>query len=197
MKEHQQISRRTLLSALSAVGIGLPAARVLAGEPVRASQFDPKFELLISYTIATQQGFRTHRPYVAVWLEDKDGKSVRTLNLYVQTGRRGPRWIPDLRRWFRREEDRKKVAGGDLVATVSAPTRDAGKYSVAWDGKNDKGELVAQGDFTVCIEAAREHGTYQLITQPVKIGTKAFKQVLTGNVEISEAQIEFRKRAKA
>ena len=197
MKTRPDLSRRSLLSSLASLGLGVPASKLLGREPLHAPKFDSSFELLVSFTIATQEGFRTHRPYVAVWIEDKDGKAVRTLNLFVQTGRRGPRWIPDLRRWYRKEQDRIQVNGGDLIATVSGPTREAGKYSVSWNGKSDKGELVAQGDFTVYLEAAREHGTYQLISQAVKIGTKPFKQVLTGNVELSEAQIEFRKRPKA
>ncbi|MBS1719041.1 MAG: DUF2271 domain-containing protein [Armatimonadetes bacterium] len=160
----------------------------------KGPSFDSRFELSIDLEIASQEGFRVHRPYVAVYIEDAQGRPVRTIGLWVQTSRRGPRWIPDLRRWFRGESSRKEADGGDLVQTVSSATREAGKYNLVWDGKNDKGKAVEQGEYTVYIEAAREHGTYQLISKTVKIGTKAFKEKLTGNIEIKEASLEFRKR---
>ncbi len=185
------LTRRSLLTAfgslvLATVGFGMrkrPAAK-----------WDDKFECIVEVEIAEIPGGRVHRPYVAIWIEDKDGKTVRTLNLWVQTTRRGPRWIPDLRRWYRSEQDRKTAKGGDLVETVSSATRQPGKYAMVWNGKDDQGKLVDQGDYVVCIEAAREHGTYQLIKKSINVGTKAFKQTFDGNVEIKSAGVEFRKR---
>lgn len=189
-----QLSRRGLLAGIASLALTLPAARALGALVKPAPKFDPKFELLLEVEIATLEGFRVHRPYVAAWIEDASGKSVRTLSLWVQTERRGPKWIPDLRRWFRGEEARRQADQGDLIQTVSSATRGAGKYSLVWDGKNDKGSLVDQGDYTVCIEATREHGTYQLMTLPFKAGTKTFKKELEGNVEIKGATVEFRRR---
>ncbi|RYG68002.1 DUF2271 domain-containing protein, partial [bacterium] len=120
---------------------------------------------------------------------------VRTLSLWVQTDRRGPKWIPDLRRWWRDAQTPVQAQGGDLVATVSSATRNPGKYTVVWDGKTDKGAPVDQGEYTVFIEAAREHGTYQLVTQAVKIGNRPFRAKYAGNIELAEGLIEFRKRA--
>ncbi|MFN5625729.1 MAG: DUF2271 domain-containing protein, partial [Planctomyces sp.] len=37
---------------------------------------------------------------------------------------------------------------------------------VAWDGRDDKGDLLQSGKYTLYIEAAREHGTYQLMKHP-------------------------------
>lgn len=186
------ISRRSLLTGLFA----LTAGRVLAKAPVPvgAKKFDGKYEMAIDVEIAKQDGFRVHRPYVAVWLEDKNGNSVRTLSLWVQTDRRGPRWIPDLRRWYRDAQEKALSAGKDLVQTVSSATREAGKYSLVWDGKDDAGKFVDQGEYTLFVEAAREHGTYQLITQKLNVGTKPFKQSLSGNVEIAGGAVELRKR---
>lgn len=177
-----------MLGGLTSLLFAVPSVNALAAGLRRGPKFDDRFELAIDVEIAKQEEFRVHRPYVAVYIEDKDGKAVRTLSLWVQTQRRGPKWIPDLRRWYRGEHAQ------DLIATVSSPTRNAGKYTVIWDGKNDKGALVDQGKYTVLVEAAREHGTYQLIRQEISVGGKAFKQTLEGNVEIKGAALEFRKR---
>jgi len=181
-----QLSRRGFLTGLTSLAIGSTAL----GRHLGPKKWDSKMEVAVDVTIATIEGARVHRPYVAVYIEDEAGKVLRTLSLWVQTERRGPRWIPDLRRWW---------AGSDhdkLVTTVSSATRSAGKYSLAWDGKDDAGKLLNQGKFTVCIEAAREHGTYQLIKKEIEIGKKTFNVKVDGNTEIESANIEYRKRAK-
>ncbi|MBS1706530.1 MAG: DUF2271 domain-containing protein [Armatimonadetes bacterium] len=189
-------SRRSFLKQLGSLALMLAAPSLLAKAPAKkAAKWDIHYEALISLSIAEQEGFRTHRPYVAVWVEDANGKTIRTLSLWVQTERRGPKWIPDLRRWFRGEEDRRTADGGDMVTTISSATRQAGKYSLVWNGKNDKGALVDQGDYNICIEAVREHGTYQLIREKVSFGKKVFKQNFQGNQEIDGASVEFRKKA--
>ena len=188
------LSRRSLLRGIASFALAIPTVLSLAGWKRAGKKFDPRFEIAIDVEIATQDGFRVRRPYVAVWIEDLSGKPIRTLCLWMELGRKGPKYLRDLRRWYRDELTRSQVDGGDLVQTVSSPTREAGKYSLVWDGKDDKGRLVDQGQYVLCIEAARQHGTYQLITQPLKVETHPFKQALAGNVEIKAAAVELRKR---
>ena len=78
----------------------------------------------------------------------------------------------------------------DLIETVSKPTRNPGKYKVKWDGRDDKGKLVKPGQYTLMIEAAREHGTYQLIRQKFEFGTP-LKKTLQGNAEIASATVDY------
>lgn len=188
------LSRRSVLKSALSLALFFPGISALAKQSSKKPKWSAQYEAVIQVEIASQDGFRVHRPYVAVWIEDKDGKSVRTISLWVQTTRRGPKWIPDLRRWYRGEQARAEIGGGDLVYSTSSATRDAGVYTLVWDGKNDKGSLVDQGEYSVCIEAVREHGTYQLIVEKLKFGTKPFKQQLAGNVEIKGASVELRKR---
>lgn len=185
----KQVTRRTLIGGFAAL-LGSSALARVPG----AKKFDGRLEVAIDVNIAKQDGFRVHRPYVAVWIEDKNGNAVKTLSLWVQTERRGPRWIPDLRRWYRDAQEKVLAAGGDLVTTVSSATREAGKYTVIWDGKDEAKKWVSQGEYYVFIEAAREHGTYQLISQKVSIGSKPFRTEYAGNVEIAGGVIELRKR---
>ncbi|BCM93020.1 hypothetical protein IAD21_04907 [Abditibacteriota bacterium] len=194
-KETQSpISRRTLLGRMAALAVSvvaLPSMSALA----QGGNWNRSFELAVDFEINQAEGGRYHRPYVAVWIEDEAGNSVKTLSLWVQTTRRGPRWIPDLKRWYRKEEGRRARNGGDLVETISVATRQPGKYSVTWNGRNDDGKLVSQGNYAVCVEAAREHGTYQILRETVSLGSKPVQKSLGSNVEIKSANVSYRKKA--
>lgn len=139
-------------------------------------------ELLINVELADLGG-GARRPYVAVWIEDEAHKPVRRLALWY----RKPRWLPDLRSF----SDAQRETPIDLMSIASA-TRSAGNYSLIWDGKNDQGEYVALGNYTVFIEAAREHGTYQLMKQTMKFDGKAKSQALSGNEEVSGANLVYK-----
>ncbi len=134
---------------------------------------------------------------MAVWVEDKDGKSVRTLSLWVSMGGAGPfQWLPDLKRWYASDHERKRYDKKELLFTIARPTRQPGKYKVIWDGKDDHNKLLPAGEYTISIEAAREHGTYQNIRKQVTLSDKPFTEELKGNVEIRSASIEYRRKAQ-
>ena len=77
---------------------------------------------------------------------------------------------------------------------MSGATRLPGHYSVAWNGRDDKGNVVEQGSYRILVEAAREHGSYQLMEQVVNAGTQPSAADLAGNQEISRARVEYRRR---
>ena len=52
------------------------------------------------------------------------------------------------------------------------------------------------GRYTVCIEAAREHGTYQVIRHEIDFNGQPRQFALPGNVEIAGAALDYRKAAK-
>jgi hypothetical protein len=159
-----------------------------------------EFELVIDFEINQPEGEgrRYRRPYVAIWVENKDGFPIRNLTLWVSMGGAGPfQWLPDLKRWYRADQARKEVENKDLFFTIARPTRPPGKYKVIWDGKDDHGNLVASGEYTILIDAAREHGTYQNIRKLVKIGEHSFSEKLAGNLEIKSAAIEYRRKPPA
>jgi thiamine biosynthesis lipoprotein len=184
-----------------------PAAGSKGDDGDKADKGEPKappgaawgneFELLVNFEINRPegQGGRYRRPYVAIWVEDKDGFPIRNLALWVSLGGSGPsRWLPDLKRWYRSDEARKLVEKSDIVYEIAQPTRPPGKYSVVWDGKDSQGKPLAPGEYTITIDAAREHGTYQCIRKQVTIADKPFAEELKGNVEIKSASIEYRRR---
>ena len=186
------ISRRGLLARLAAAGasyVGLTAFSRL-GTAVAAAPWDERFELAVDFQIAQPDGGRYHRPYVAIWLEDGSGRAVRTLALWVNNSGRGPRYIRELRRWFSSEKD----TAASLISTISSATRLPGKYGVTWNGRDDAGRPVEQGNYRLLIEAAREHGSYQVIQQDLTLTNTPKSIDLQGNEEIAGARVEYRRR---
>lgn len=153
------------------------------------------FELTVELEInAADGGARYRRPYVAVWVEDKDGYPVRTIALWVQSTGPGPRWIPDLKRWYRGDLQRKVIEQTDLVETISEATRRPGQYRLTWDGRDSEGRIVKPGQYTVCIEAAREHGTYQLGRRKLTLADAPARQAFEPNTEIKAAVVDYHRR---
>jgi len=185
------ITRREMLAHLAGFAMSLKGVTALAqstSRPASVAKWNDRFELALDVEIAQPGGMRSRRPYVAVWMEDKEGNPVRTIALWANSGR-GRRWLPELRRWTRATRD-----GGDLATTASSATRIPGRYSLTWDGRDDAGRPVEQGQYFLCVEAAREHGTYQLIREPYTFGSRAFKAALPGNAEIGAVAVEYREK---
>lgn len=163
-------------------------------EPERADAWPAGFGLQVDFTIqapATTGGRGRggwKRPYVAVWIEDMTGAPAKTLALWIEDRK----WLRDLRRWTRATSEQRSLADA-----VSSATRKAGEYSLTWDGTDDDGRQLAPGRYFVCIEAAREHGTYQLIRQEIDLVKKPQSVPLTDNEEIGKAKLTFGKLAKA
>ncbi len=145
------------------------------------------YEVAINLELMRFEG-RSRRPFVAVWVEDSKQQTVRTVALWFNK----PRWLPDLKEWFHKNKD-TYINGSTDVYSISSATRAAGAYTLKWDGKNEKGEYVKQDNYTIYIEVAREHGTYQLIKQEVSCKNKAVQFTLPSNTEVNSASIEYRK----
>lgn len=150
--------------------------------------WDPKFELTINFKFNAIED-NSHRPYAAIWVENEKRESVRNLALWY----RKTNWIPDLRNWYRINGERFK-ADKDNYASVTGATRNPGSYTVKWDGKDDQGNYVPQGKYTVIIETAKEHGTNEIIRQSLDLKKAPVKASNAGNVEVSAASFEFGKK---
>ena len=77
------------------------------------------------------------------------------------------------------------------INSLSSATRPPGKYVFRWDGKDDSGKLVKAGKYMVLIEAAREHGTYQLIRQEMDFPGPPKQIQLPSNIEIASAYLDY------
>jgi thiamine biosynthesis lipoprotein ApbE len=153
------------------------------------SHWNNNFELIVNLEINLQKEGFAKRPYVAVWIEDANHAPVRTIGLWHERDK----YLPELKSWYLKYRG-QYASDASFLGSVSSATRSAGKYSLKWDGKDDKGNEVKPGVYTVKIEAAREHGTYQLIRQEMDFNQTPQKLNLPGNVEIASASLDYRKK---
>lgn len=165
------------------------AAPAPAPAPASGAPFDATKEVAVAFKyVAAASVGRMPNPYVAVWIENAAGAAVRSISLNYQAGR-GDRYLPDLTRWFRTA---KATAA---VETISSATRVPGAYKIVWDGMDDKHAPVPQGDYFVCVEAARERGPYELVREQVTIGIAPFMKSLVAKGELQDVTVELRARS--
>lgn len=123
-----------------------------------------------------------HRPYVAVWIENSSEKSVRLIEIW----REKPDWIKDLRRFWRKTGR----ADQPLVDARTGATKGPGRYQLRWDGKDDQGVAVGNGEYQLVIEAAREHGGRQLVKQKFNWDGNAINVSIAAGNEIGQVQLQ-------
>ena len=162
-------------------GSGVPA--------IAAATWNQSMELLVKLELPRIDDPRYRRPYVAVWVEDKDKYPVRTIALWFQK----PRYLHDMTAWYRDDQVRNLSEGTDISATVSSATRPPGSYTLSWDGKDNAGKLVKAGTYTVVIEAAREHGGHSVVRQEFNFNGTPEAKTLPASEELGVVQLDYRK----
>ncbi len=165
----------------------LPTAVMLPQTPgtttPAAGAWPKGFQVTLTLTLkAPTGGKRIKRPYVAVWIEDAEGKRVRTVAVWGNQRK----YMPDLREWW-------KVAREDQewASTITRATRSAGQHRVAWDGMDDKGAPLPPGTYSVVLEVNREHGTYCIERGTIACAKTAAQGKIAASAEFAEAQIVF------
>ncbi len=169
------------------------AYRVHYGAPAPATvdaAWNQNYELLVKLNLPRIDDPRYRRPFVAVWIEDESKYPVRTIALWFQK----PKWLPDLKTWYRDDRVRNLSEGTDLSATISSATRGPGSYTLKWDGKDNEGKLVKPGKYTVCVEASREHGGYGLVRHEMDFTGKPQTAELPAQPEVGAVALDYRKR---
>jgi len=165
---------------------GAPAPQ--AGGP---GLFDPSYELIVNLELAQIEG-RARRPYVCVWIDDQNKFPVRTIAIWLEKRK----WLNEMRAWWADDQTRLAAQGQqDIVKSVSSATRKPGKYTFRWDGKDNAGNLVKAGKYTVNVEVNREHGTYQMYRQEIDFNGTPRQITLAPNVEVASASLEYKKAA--
>lgn len=164
-----------------------PGWAALAGPrliPAQApSAWPAGFRLVIDYEIPRRSNPTAQRPYVAIWITDQAGAPVRTLMLMGAD----ERFIDENFIWWRRV-GRAMGAAADAVAR---PTRLPGRYSLEWDGRDDKGRPAPQGRYTVHIEASREHGGHGYQTFDVAVGAQAVSVQQPADDELGPGTVRY------
>jgi len=133
-------------------------------------------EMVVDFTYSPSATGQIRNPYVAVWIEDTDGNLVRTISVWFEQSQKGTRWLSDLSQWA--------SVTDQVSSTVTGATRAPGSYSLVWDGTDDDGNLVAEGDYVLAIETAREHGPHSVTTATITLSGAATTVQLPDETEI-------------
>ena len=160
----------------------------LKQEPVKpkAEAWPAEYQVTVSLELPKMMGgSRYRRPYVAVWVENADGKPVRSISVWGNQ----IRWVPELSGWWKFARDDR-----EMVNAVCKATRAPGKYEVVWDGKDDKGNGAPQGTYTIKVEVHREHGKHVTQTGKIVCGAEAAKVTLAKNAETEDTIVEYAKK---
>ena len=179
----------TRISASAAATDPSTTAAPTTAAPVNsADAFPAGAQLQVNFSF-NAGGDRVRNPYIAVWVETPAGEMVQTISLWLMVKK--SRYLDHLSRWHNAETALLDAGGTNNLDAVAGATRGAGDYQVVWDGTDVDGESVAKGDYVLCIEAAREHGPYELVTGPITIGDSAFTVSFDDNGELSKVSAVF------
>ena len=170
-------------SASSPASSASPSASS-ASSPTKTGALPTSATLSVSFTFAAASaGGPMRNPYVAVWIESVAGELVKTVALWHEDHGGQDRWLSEMKAF--------SAIGAADAETVSSATRQPGSYTVQWDGSTLDGSRVPGGTYQLFIEAAREHGPYELLQQKVSLGAKAASFVLTPSGELTAASAKY------
>ena len=132
-------------------------------------------EVHVSFELPSFDSANYNKPYVAIWIESKESKE--TLLLWHLNRRDKDKWLPDIRRWWR-----KLGRYDDTPDGVTGATKGPGQYD-----KNFKIEGVSQ--FKLYIEVVREDGGRSLLKQAIDLDAEQTEYKLDADKEIGPVTI--------
>jgi thiamine biosynthesis lipoprotein ApbE len=123
------------------------------------------------------------RPYVAVWIENAEGKPVRMIEAWG----RSKKYTPTLTAWWSFAKDNP-----ERVKAVSRATRAGGRYALAWDGRDDAGKPLPPGTYAVRVEVHREHGSHiKDMAAKIECGERPATAEIKPNTEVGGVKIQY------
>jgi thiamine biosynthesis lipoprotein len=136
----------------------------------------------IQFEIPTFDVAEYRQPYLAIWVENDQREVVKNLLILGQS----EQWMEKNRTWWR-------VQGRDypqLLQGVVRTTRRPGTYDVIWNGRDEFGDVLPSGNYTVYAEAVREHGGHEKLAIRIKLGEKLESITKKGKSEIASFSYE-------
>ena len=138
----------------------------------------------IDLVLPNIKGGMYQRPYTAVWLEKAgERRALSTIAVWHAD----KKWLKDLRRWWRKAGRYNAEVDG-----LSGATRPAGTYQLNWQAQDAKGQPLS-GDYTLYLEAVREHGNRTLLKQKIHLGDGARSYRVSGGKELGVVNISLGK----
>jgi len=151
----------------------------LGGELLR--QANSVIDLTLEYNIPNIRDRSYERPYLAIWVSDADSRPIKNLLLLGSEDR----WARTNSVWWSRVGRRRVVP----LSNVTRPTREPGKYNLAWDGRDDDGNIILQGEYYLMVEASREHGGHTYLSIPFSLEEGVSDYELKGEDELGDLRL--------
>jgi hypothetical protein len=145
----------------------------------------------LTFTFTRQSGAASNQ--FAAWIEDTEGKYIKTLYVTRWTANGGysrrPSSIPV---WVRKSE-LSKMAKAQIDA-VSGATPQTGTVTYAWDGTDSKGTALSTGDYVLVLEGTLRWENQVYYRVPITLGkgtmTPKINVEYTGDVAAERAMIK-------
>lgn len=155
------------------------------GNPVCQAPLPAGYVVEVSYELPKIDNARYRRPYLIIWVTDAEKNAVK--HILIMGARQD--WQENnyiwWRRWGRKTPD---------VVTRAQPTKAPGRYTIVWDGTDDSGKRVAQGAYTLHVEAVREHGGHTYQTTELALGVAGVQAAMDGKDELGPSRVRYFKR---
>jgi hypothetical protein len=160
----------------------LEVARTIArpGE-AKPALWPAGYEMAVDVTLKAPGG-NAKRPYLVLWIEDDGGRPVRTVTLWGNKAK----YFKDLTGWWRFAKD-----DADNIGDVSRATRNFGRYTIQWDGRDDQGEPLPPGLYNVTLEVTREHGTHARRSVKIECGGKPAQAIIPAGSEFEACPVTY------
>jgi hypothetical protein len=170
-------------------GIALVVSPLYASPSYSETKAENEPTLSIDLAVPAINASPYHRPFVAVWLEDVNRKPIKTLAVWYDD----ETWLKDMRQWWRKLG--RQIHNSQGFDGLSGATQKPGNYSVAWDGRDSKGEKVDLNEVLLNIEMVREEGDRTYIRQSVILtkDTAGNTIIIPADGEIGQATIQLAK----
>ncbi len=131
-----------------------------------------------------------HRPYVAAWIEKPDRSVAANLTVWYDVAMKdaeGEKWLKDIRQWWRKSGRSLKLP----VDGVSSPTRPAGvPHTLKIPEKTAALPPLAEGEYSLVVEASREVGGREMLRVPFKWDGKTAVDVSSeGKTELGKIRL--------
>jgi thiamine biosynthesis lipoprotein len=178
----EQVNKKAGVTALAITETGMffASKEWYRDSAVANSPWPKQLTFSIDYEIPALDVAEYRRPYIAIWIADEQGNSVRQLQVLGDN-----RWLRDLRVWWR------KFGRADdaLVDALAGATRKPGRYRIDWDGRDGQGQKVQQGKYELHLEVVREHGEREALNMPFVLNGQALSAETKGTQEIGRVRL--------
>jgi thiamine biosynthesis lipoprotein ApbE len=120
---------------------------------------------------------RPEREYVAVWIQDPLQNHIKTLAV----------WGNDK---YQRQALRVWI-GLAVRGLRASATKNLGSYTLDWDGTDQAGKAVNQGNYYICVEASSEHGGHYYAQKEVNFGATKVTSAIAKDGAIDNSSITY------